>query len=650
MRNFSRQFYSTILTVCCLTFSQSCSGVKVIAPKRVEYSTDFMAKIENAKKLFGLGRKAECLKILTELQDKNLPETEKAVKYNLLGVIDFSEQKYEKAIEYFTVAEKSGAADQVLMAQIYLNSSSAHYKNQNFVQAHSQFQNIKENHLTLEDDVKKMYFLGARLSEQRKEMDQYIQFMALFFRFEETLTDLRSKAYFDEFLRYFREIPEERKLLALDKFPYQEALIYQYLSYVVASDLHLLGKRDISQRIIDRALRGDKISPEMKDIFQTISHRLEQYNEMAPLKIGVIFPLSGDKAKFGERSLVGLEYALKKQLKKNIELIVKDSQGNPLTGQQFVRELVTQHKVAFIIGGLFADEAKNQYLEAKKFGTLFVALSQVYLPREFKDHLLIEIAGSIESQVSEVLHPEMKNRFGKRIAMIYPDDEYGKSFLGEFWSQAQQKGFQMTHVTRYDKTTTDFRKQAEEVLGLKFPREREEERLLWQQIYALEEKANIRRVQTLPPVIDFDWLFLPSFPQEALQIIPALGYYDASRLKIFGGPTWRSKSLGLESFKLGKLYFVAPDLNEEDEAIVSDFFQIVKERPKLIELRAADALGIILPYVDESVVKRSDFNQKVIQHLELKGITGSWYLKDRLWQKEMKPFQMVKGKIEKMVF
>jgi len=70
------------------------------------------------------------------------------------------------------------------------------------------------------------------------------------------------------------------------------------------------------------------------------------------VKVGVILPLSGDKATFGQESLNGLKLALEKAGKDNpqLNLKVEDTQGTPSGSAAAVNKLISTDKVNVIIG------------------------------------------------------------------------------------------------------------------------------------------------------------------------------------------------------------------------------------------------------------------------------------------------------------
>jgi ABC-type branched-subunit amino acid transport system substrate-binding protein len=359
--------------------------------------------------------------------------------------------------------------------------------------------------------------------------------------------------------------------------------------------------------------------------------------------------LTGEKGSFGQKALLGLDAALKSaNLGREVEIYTKDSFDSPAVGTQAVRDLIQQHKVPLIIGGLFPESAKAEYLEAKKWGVLFISLAPIHLPREEKNHLLIEVQGSIESQVAALVSDEMLSRFGKRIGVIYPQGEAGKAYADEFWRAALSKNMQISAVSAYPKNTVDFRETIQHFLGLRFPRERSEELEIFRNTYSYE-KSIIRRIQNLPPAQDFDWVFVASYPHEALSLLPTFGYYDARNINIFGGPSWASRSLVNEQKNIGKLYLVGEDPGDVNQEFYKKFQETHGKAPTLLETVGYDGALLATQLIkDGELSQRSAFDKQLRDLGKLQGMTTEWVLVDGLWIKKMQPLVMKNGGIHKI--
>jgi hypothetical protein len=262
---------------------------------------------------------------------------------------------------------------------------------------------------------------------------------------------------------------------------------------------------------------------------------------------------------------------------------------------------------------------------------------------------LIEVQGSIESQIETLLSDEMIGKFGQRIGVIYPDNEGGKAYVDEIYRAATKKNLTVNSVASFPKNTHDYRDASQLFLGLKYPRERSEELNILDDVYALE-KTSIRRVQTLPPVIDFDWVFLATYPHEATQLISTLGYYDANRIKIIGGPSWVSKSLVKEQKNLGTLYFVGDDPKDINQAMLTKFQEIYGKPASLIEVLALDAMKLGTESLNASgdVTSRDDFDAKLKEKGILRGLSTEWVLKENVWLKKMNAMTITQGEIVKL--
>src|SRR5690606_29042734 len=136
------------------------------------------------------------------------------------------------------------------------------------------------------------------------------------------------------------------------------------------------------------------------------------------------------------------------------------------------------------------------YLEARKYGVFFISLSPVFLDKELKSHLLIEVPGSVQSQIDSLISGKIIESFGPRVAIFYPNDEGGQSYINEMWRRHQTDKIELTSVHQFDKNIKDYREPVTRALGLKFTRERQEELEVWKEVYKLEGKSSIRRIQT----------------------------------------------------------------------------------------------------------------------------------------------------------
>lgn len=626
----------------------SCSQVTQRKPiDESNLSEAFRAKIEETRNLIRLNNGKLAMTKLAELKDENLSELEKSIKYNLKGVALFSISEFDKALLNFEVSEKYTPKDSQLFSQVKLNIASCYFKLNRTNELHSKLEKIDIKDLN-ENEKKKYAQLLLSYGKKVDDAEAITVASVLVMGDLKTFKDIQQSSYYADLTANFKRLTQGQKIAILEKYQDEKNMPLAQLAQIEAEERYLQGDKNGTQDVLDW-LKSEYNNDEISKYVEEFEKRLESSTRISIESIGVVLPLTGPKQSFGQKALLGIEAGLKiLGIPENVKLYTKDSMDSGAQGAQSVADLIQQQKVSFIIGGLFPEAAKAEYLEAKRYGVLFISLSTIDLPREEKNHHLIEVQGSIQSQVSSLLSQEMINKFGRRLGVIYPDNESGQVYLNEVWRQAQAKNVSLKTIAAYPKNSHDFRETAQQFLGLRYPREREEELKILSDVYA-HEKGSARRVQTLPPELDFDWVFLASFPYEAIQIIPTLGYYDANRVKVVGGPTWATRSMIKEQKNIGTMYFVGEDPKDLNQEMLGKFQELYKQPAGLIEVMGMDSMKIGAQLLSfKNISSREDFDKQLRELEAVKGLSSQWELQDGLWLKRMNAMTITRGDFVKL--
>jgi len=638
---FSFAFLLILITSCSQMLSRKTVDESVV-------SEVAKTKLAEARELIKADKFKPAIAKLSELNDNNLTSVEKALKYNLKGVILFNMNEVDKSILNFEVSEKYTQKDSQLYSQVQLNMASAHYKLNQFAELKKHLLNIDTKVLS---DFEKKKFAQLELAYGKKfeNPDMMVRSSLALLGSLKTFSEIQNSNLYEPMKESFKKLNQSQKIELLEEFNKSNNLAVANLAQLEAEQRYIDGDKTGASDVIGWLKSEFSSNEEVLKFVKEFEMRMENSGKISLHDIGLVLPLTGDKASFGQKAVSGVDVGLKVLgLNDAVKIHTKDSLDSPAQGAQAVLDLIREQKVSFIIGGLFPESAKAEYLEARKYGVLYISLSQINLPKEEKNNHLIEVQGSIESQVEALLSDEMINKFGNRLGIIYPENEGGKAYADEIWRKANQKNIQVTSLATFQKNTHDYRDTAQLFLGLKHERERSEELNILEDVYALEKTA-IRRVQTLPPVIDFDWVFLATYPHEATGLIPTLGYYDANRIKIVGGPSWVSKAMVKEQKNLGTLYFIGDDPKDLNKEMLSKFQEIYGRPAGLIEILALDAMKIGSDALNASgeVTNRDDFDAKV-KEKALKGLTTTWSFKDGVWLKNMNSMTITHGEIVKL--
>ncbi len=605
-------------------------------------------KLDQAREFIKSAQYKEAITQLSELNDNMISPLEKAIKYNLRGVTFFNMNEVEKSLANFEISEKYCPKDTILYSQVLLNMASADYKLNRYDQLTNHLKKIDKSQLS-EGETKKYYQL-VLAQAMKAEDSQLIVSSSLHVMSEyKTFADVQSSNLYQSMVDSFKKLSESQKIHLLEEFKNTHNIAVAHLAQIEAEHRYVSGDKSGAEDVVSW-LKSEYSNSEVEKFTKDFELRLDNAAEITLANVGLVLPLTGEKGSFGQKALNGIDTGLKVMaLSENVKIHTKDSIDVPAQAAQAVSELIKEKNVSLIIGGLFPESAKAEYLEARKYGVLYISLSQINLPKEEKNLHLIEVQGSIESQVETLLSEDMIKKFGSRLGVIYPDNEGGKAYVEEIWRKAGEKNLQVTSIASFQKNIHDYRDTAQLFLGLKYPRERAEELKILDDVYALE-KSSIRRVQTLPPVLDFDWVFLATYPHEATQLIPTLGYYDANRIKMIGGPSWVSKSVVKEQKNFGTLYFVGDDPKDMNHEMINKFQEIYGKPASLIEILALDAMKIGTEVLKTTAgsSSRDDFDSRLNTRANLKGLSTEFVLKDGVWLKKMKPLTITHGEIVKL--
>ena len=210
-----------------------------------------------------------------------------------------------------------------------------------------------------------------------------------------------------------------------------------------------------------------------------------------PVKIGVIYPLSGNSATAGNYSKMAIEVGADVVNNGNadlakiiplakggglpglkgakIELIFADNQGTPAAGQNQALRLITEEKVAALIGAYQSGITVTASAIAERHGIPFLTAESVaanLTERGFKwffrtTPVAIDFARAYSTFLKD---QKAAGRKVGSIALVQENTEYGNSVAGVIASQLEKDGMPVTQKISYSANSSDVQPQ---VLQLK---------------------------------------------------------------------------------------------------------------------------------------------------------------------------------------
>ena len=178
----------------------------------------------------------------------------------------------------------------------------------------------------------------------------------------------------------------------------------------------------------------------------------------APVRIGLIFPLTGGSSDMGNSARVGAEVAVREindvggYLGRPLQLVVRDDQANPDTGMQHAQDLVLKEKVQATIGycntgvamkalPVFQDN-KHPLIVTCATGT---AITAKYPPAES----YIFRTSARDQLQTQFLVNEIVKRNLTRVALLVDTSGYGNEGLKDLEGALERAGLKPAAVVRF---------------------------------------------------------------------------------------------------------------------------------------------------------------------------------------------------------
>ncbi|UCF93832.1 MAG: penicillin-binding protein activator, partial [Desulfobacterales bacterium] len=354
------------------------------------------------------------------------------------------------------------------------------------------------------------------------------------------------------------------------------------------------------------------------------------YNHYA---IGCLLPLSGPYETFGLKALRSIELALAQFSAQGsspaLNIIVKDTGADPTKTSRAMQELV-EAQVAAIIGPMVTAETAAR--QAQDSGIPIITITQKDNIAEIGDNVFRNFI-TPKMQVEALAAFAFKSLGISRFAILYPDENYGITFMNLFWDEILEYGGQVVALETYNPAHTDFAEPIKKLVGLYYEVPED-----------LKEQADLNATDAddtqtesstpgddadeIQPIVDFDAIFIPDAPQKTGLIIPQLAYYDIGGVYLLGTNLWHSDTLiaMAEKYVQGAIMpdgFFAESPSELVQEFVRVFEETYQETPGFIDAVVYDSAMILFHVVSQPYVRsRDDLRDELLSLKDFPGVTG----------------------------
>jgi branched-chain amino acid transport system substrate-binding protein len=187
------------------------------------------------------------------------------------------------------------------------------------------------------------------------------------------------------------------------------------------------------------------------------------------VKIGVLFPMTGDAASYGEKGKKAIELATEEINAKGgvkVTAIFEDSRAEPKTGVTAAQKLISVDKTPIIVGDVVSSVTLAIAPIAEKAQVVVIAPTSSAPAITNAGKYIYRVWPSDLIEGTKIAELAAEKGF-KNVAILHLNNDYGSSIADIFKKTLETKGGKVTLNEGYLDKATDFRAALTKIAGLK---------------------------------------------------------------------------------------------------------------------------------------------------------------------------------------
>ncbi|MFH1831141.1 MAG: ABC transporter substrate-binding protein, partial [Pseudomonadota bacterium] len=615
-----------ILICCCLiaVLSSCATG----GPRRVQYpnavTPESQLAFDAARQLY-LNHKIVAADSAFASFITDFPYTELTDEAHFLrGEIAFTQNKYSAAVDHYR--SSFSQIDSPLVApKARFKAALALYKMRRYQEALSELKNINRHDasavLSLRADSLGVY---ASREANKSRSESIIWYLGLLDDYSEGATKSAATGVPGEKIvpeaeaeLFVKEWIEDRSVAAEDV----EALSMKemkgkrsggFVLYKLALTYHSSGDSAYAKRLLKNFISGYSKHEYYGAARLLMSELGGEVGEAAEIAVGVVLPLSGRYAVYGESVLHGIECAIGLYEPcvgpGGVRLVVRDSASTVGGAPAAVEDIANDKEVVAIIGPLESSQAPAAAKKAQELGMPLISLSQRSGIVEIGDYTFRNSA-STQSEISTLVDYAIDKKGWKRFFVIYPENRKGAEYYRLFSNAVKDKGGKVVVSKSYKPRQLQF---VSELRGR-----------------GAVELATEQAVDLNPQGVSFNAIFIPDSHWVVGSLLQMMTLSGDQKVQLLGISRWNDPEL----VKRGGEYvegalFASSFFKEAPDPIVSSFVtsfhQAYNVEPTLLEALGFDTMRMITSAVRErGALHRTSMRDALSRTSNFSGVAGS---------------------------
>lgn len=395
--------------------------------------------------------------------------------------------------------------------------------------------------------------------------------------------------------------------------------------------LFVLGKRAWES---GEPIRASQIFEKFFSLFpshplQEEAHQyVERGNRMQSLsrvRLGAVLPLSGRLKEIGKEVLQGIQLSVDRLnarfLEEKIELVARDSTGDPKRAAAHMRELSYDSDIVAVIGPVLSPSVVESVVIAEEASLPIITPTATAEGIGGMGRYIFRNAMTNEMQARTMARYAVEQLGLLTFVVLAPDVYYGTELNQIFVEEVTALGGRVICSVFYERGTVDYGPQIRTIIktDIEGVLARNAVMIDWGEVDMEDWFANY-----FP---SFDAAYLPGYAEDVGLIAPQLAYYNVESVQLLGSHNWNSPELIRrgEQFLDGAIFtdgfFVASPHTDIVEFLVG-YRRAYGEDPTLFAAQAYDAAEMILQVLYKGAQSRQDVRNGLAGLQDFPGISG----------------------------
>lgn len=265
-------------------------------------------------------------------------------------------------------------------------------------------------------------------------------------------------------------------------------------------------------------------APQARELLARATRRVEA----KPKTVGVLLPMTGRYQPIGEAVLRGIQLGLEGS---DIELVVKDTQGDVNKTGQAMEQLAFDDGAIAVLGPLLGDDSKRAALVAEELQLPLLTMTRQEGVTDLGPYVFRNMLTNA-AQADAIADYAINVKGYKKFALLYPNIPYGVELADAFWDQVLERGGVVRGAERYSHDQTTFTTEAKKLVGRYYLEDRGDyvegvRDVQGENLDAFRRRKAMEKVKSgVEPIIDFEAIFMPDDWRRVSLVAPALAVED----------------------------------------------------------------------------------------------------------------------------